>query len=212
MVQQGTFQADLFHRLNILAIHIPPLRERPADVKALIEHFLVKNRFLKPTGPLSADADFIAALTHVELPGNARQLENLVRRALVNKDDDTALTLRDLPPDIWQQLSEQWTRPPRSVTTSKWRDRTSRSLRQTHRNRRWPPQLRTYWTVTAGTSRNRCSTAKSYYSRLHCTERMAINRTRLSCLGSPAASTTSCTNPNSLVNTACPSPVCRRME
>jgi DNA-binding NtrC family response regulator len=57
------------------------------------------------------DADFIAALTQVELPGNARQLENLVRWALVNKDDDTPLQLRDLPLDIWQQLSEQRTRP-----------------------------------------------------------------------------------------------------
>jgi len=107
MVQQGAFRADLFHRLNILTIHIPPLRERPADIKALIEHFLAKNRSLKPAGPLSADADFIAALTQVELPGNARQLENLVRWVLVHKDDDTALSLRDLPLDIWQQLSEQ---------------------------------------------------------------------------------------------------------
>jgi DNA-binding NtrC family response regulator len=111
MVQQGRFRADLFHRLHVLAIHIPPLRERPADLKPLIEHFLKKYRFLRPTGPLSVDADFIAALTQVELPGNARQLENLVRWALVNKDDDTPLQLRDLPLDIWQQLSEQRTRP-----------------------------------------------------------------------------------------------------
>jgi DNA-binding NtrC family response regulator len=107
MVQHGTFRADLFHRLHVLALHIPPLRERPADLRPLIEHFLEKNRALKPTGPLSVDSDFIAALTQVELPGNARQVENLVRWALVNKDDETSLTLRDLPPDIWQQLSEQ---------------------------------------------------------------------------------------------------------
>ena len=107
MVQQGTFREDLFHRLNILAIHIPPLRERPADIKVLIEHFLTKYRFLKPTGPLSVDADFIAALTQIALPGNARQLENLVRWVLVHKNDETALSLRDLPLDIWQQLSEQ---------------------------------------------------------------------------------------------------------
>jgi transcriptional regulator with GAF, ATPase, and Fis domain len=111
MVQQGRFRADLFHRLHVLAIHIPPLRERPADLKPLIEHFLQQYRFLRPTGPLSVDADFIAALTQVELPGNARQLENLVRWALVNKDDDTPLQLRDLPLDIWQQLSEPRTRP-----------------------------------------------------------------------------------------------------
>jgi DNA-binding NtrC family response regulator len=107
MVQQGKFRADLFHRLHVLAIHIPPLRERPADLKPLIEHFLQKYRFLKATGSLSADPELIAALSQVELPGNARQLENLVRWALVNKDDDTPLHLRDLPLDIWEQLSDQ---------------------------------------------------------------------------------------------------------
>jgi two-component system nitrogen regulation response regulator GlnG len=107
MVQHGTFRADLFHRLHVLAIHIPPLRERHADLRPLIEHFLQKNRFLKPTGSLSVDPDFIAALTQVALPGNARQVENLVRWALVNKDDETSLTLRDLPLDIWQQVSER---------------------------------------------------------------------------------------------------------
>lgn len=109
MVQHGTFRADLFHRLHVLTIHIPPLRERPADLRPLIEYFLEKNQLLKSTGPLSVDPDFIAALTQVELPGNARQVENLVRWALVNKDDETSLTLRDLPLDIWQQLSEQET-------------------------------------------------------------------------------------------------------
>jgi DNA-binding NtrC family response regulator len=107
MVQQHTFRADLFHRLHTLAIHIPPLRERPADLKPLIEHFLVKYQALKPAGPLAVDPDVIAALTQVDLPGNARQVENLVLWALVNKDDKASLMLRDLPLDIWQQVSEQ---------------------------------------------------------------------------------------------------------
>jgi transcriptional regulator with PAS, ATPase and Fis domain len=111
MVQQGKFRADLFHRLHVLSIHIPPLRERPADLKPLIEHFLQKYQFLKPAEPLSVAPDFIDALTQLELPGNARQLENLVRWALVNKDDDTSLNLGDLPLEIWQQLSEQGKRP-----------------------------------------------------------------------------------------------------
>jgi DNA-binding NtrC family response regulator len=109
MVQHGTFRADLFHRLHVLAIHIPPLRERPADLRPLIEHFLEKNQFLKPMERLSVDPDFIAALTQVKLLGNARQVENLVRWALVNKNDETPLTLRDLPLDIWQQVAEQET-------------------------------------------------------------------------------------------------------
>jgi two-component system, NtrC family, nitrogen regulation response regulator GlnG len=107
MVRQGTFRADLFHRLNVLTIYIPPLRERPADLPPLVGHFLDKYRYLRPTGRWSVDADFIDALTELGLPGNARQLENLVRWALVNKDDDAPLNLRDLPIEIWQQLSLQ---------------------------------------------------------------------------------------------------------
>jgi transcriptional regulator with GAF, ATPase, and Fis domain len=107
LVQQRKFRADLFHRLHVLTIDIPPLRERPTDLKPLIEHFLEKYRFLRPARSLSVAPDFIDALTQLELPGNARQLENIVRRALVNKDDNTSLNLRDLPLEIWQQLAQQ---------------------------------------------------------------------------------------------------------
>jgi transcriptional regulator with PAS, ATPase and Fis domain len=107
MVQQGRFRADLFHRLNVLAIHIPPLRERPADLKPLIEHFLEKYQSLRPEWPPAVASDFLEALTQLDLPGNARQLENLIRWALVNKKDDAPLNLNDLPADIWQQLLEQ---------------------------------------------------------------------------------------------------------
>jgi len=107
MVRQGLFREDLFHRLNVLSIHIPPLRERPADVGPMIEHFLSDYRALDPAGPPSAGPAFVEALTRVALPGNIRQLENLVRRALVNKDDDQPLTLSDLPPEVWRQLAEE---------------------------------------------------------------------------------------------------------
>jgi transcriptional regulator with GAF, ATPase, and Fis domain len=106
-VQHGKFRADLFHRLNVLSIHIPSLRERRADVGPLIEHLLEKNQSLQTAGSVSAGPDFIEALTRIDLPGNVRQLENLVRRALVNKVTSTPLTLTDLPAEIWQQLAEQ---------------------------------------------------------------------------------------------------------
>jgi transcriptional regulator with GAF, ATPase, and Fis domain len=106
-VQQGKFRADLFHRLNVLSTHIPPLRERRADVGPLIEHLLEKNQFLQTAGSVSAGPDFIEALTRIDLPGNVRQLENLVRRALVNKVSPAPLTLTDLPAEVWQQLAEQ---------------------------------------------------------------------------------------------------------
>jgi len=111
LVRLRKFRADLFHRLNVLSVHLPPLRERVADVGPLIEHFVAKYRFLRPSGAFAVAPDFVDALMQVELPGNARQLENLVREALVQKEDETALNLRDLPRDIWQQLSARWERP-----------------------------------------------------------------------------------------------------
>jgi transcriptional regulator with GAF, ATPase, and Fis domain len=107
LVGDKKFRADLFHRLNVLSIHIPPLRERPADVKPLIEHVLKSCRGLNPAASLSVASGFVKALTGIELPGNVRQLENLVRQALVNKYDDSPLNLSDLPIEVWRQLSEQ---------------------------------------------------------------------------------------------------------
>jgi transcriptional regulator with GAF, ATPase, and Fis domain len=107
MVEQGKFRADLFHRLNALSVHIPPLRERPADLRSLIEHFVKEYRPQRAGTACAVGLDFLEALARIELPGNARQLENIVRSALVNKADDAALGLSDLPPEVWQELSEQ---------------------------------------------------------------------------------------------------------
>ena len=98
MVEQGRFRADLFHRLNILSMRIPPLRERPEDLEPLVQHFLLKHRDVNPDLSPAVEWTFIEALRQVELRGNARQLENLVRFALVNKEDDSPLGLSDLPP------------------------------------------------------------------------------------------------------------------
>ncbi|HEY7316509.1 MAG TPA: sigma 54-interacting transcriptional regulator [Candidatus Binatia bacterium] len=107
MVEDKKFRADLFHRLNVLSVHIPPLRERPADIGPLVEHFLKKSRRLNPAVSFAVDSSFVTALAKIELPGNARQLENVVRQALVSKDDDSPLNLSDLPIEVWRQLSEQ---------------------------------------------------------------------------------------------------------
>jgi transcriptional regulator with PAS, ATPase and Fis domain len=104
MVQERKFRADLFHRLNVLSIHVPPLRERPADVKPLVEHFLRSYRSLNPAA-FSAGADFLEALTELKLPGNVRQLENLVRQAVIQKNDNGPLHLGDLPLPVWRELS-----------------------------------------------------------------------------------------------------------
>ncbi|HEX8475997.1 MAG TPA: sigma-54 dependent transcriptional regulator [Pyrinomonadaceae bacterium] len=111
LVRQGKFRADLFHRLNILSVNLPPLRERPADIRPLVEHFIKKHHALNASHTSAVASEFIDALAQVELPGNARQLENLVRRALVNKDSDAPLNLCDLAPEFWQELSTQAKNP-----------------------------------------------------------------------------------------------------
>ena len=107
MMERGQFREDLFHRLNMLSVHLPPLRERVADLKPLIDNFLMKYRSVAISETSSADRDFIEALAQLELPGNVRQLENIVRRAVLNKIDDTPLSLGDFPPEIWRQLCAQ---------------------------------------------------------------------------------------------------------
>jgi transcriptional regulator with PAS, ATPase and Fis domain len=104
MVRQNRFRADLFHRLNILPIQVPPLRDRPDDLAPLVKHFLQKHQSLTPTAATTIGADFLEALRQVELPGNVRQLENLMRQALLRKATDLPLSISDLPVEILLQL------------------------------------------------------------------------------------------------------------
>jgi transcriptional regulator with PAS, ATPase and Fis domain len=105
MVETGHFRADLYHRLNVLSVNIPPLRDRHEDLVPLVQHFLEKYSSLNQNLPRLVNPDFVDALKQVELPGNARQLENIVRTAILNKQDDSALGLSDLTPAVWQQIS-----------------------------------------------------------------------------------------------------------
>lgn len=105
MVQQGRFRADLLHRINVVSVHIPALRERPEDVRPLIHHFLDKHRSLADKYQPSATQEFVQAVSELELPGNAREVENIVRRCLMAKEDATALTLSDLPLSYLAQLA-----------------------------------------------------------------------------------------------------------
>lgn len=103
----GKFRPDLYYRLNVLSMHIPSLRDRPEDLPPLIEHFIARFRSIRPESAMSVRPGFVQALARVELPGNVRQLENLVRRALVDKRDNSPLDLSDLPAEIWKQVSEE---------------------------------------------------------------------------------------------------------
>ena len=83
MVADGRFQEDLFYRLNVIPIHIPPLRERRDDIPALVEHFVTKHAQRTGRRIERIDDGVLAALQHYDWPGNVRELENTIERAVV---------------------------------------------------------------------------------------------------------------------------------
>jgi nitrogen regulation protein NR(I) len=98
------FREDLFYRLNVVRIHIPPLRERREDVRLLVNYFLKKFARDQEGAPKSISTGVIKALEHYHWPGNVRELENIVRRALVVAKGD-AILLSDLPPEVIGQTA-----------------------------------------------------------------------------------------------------------
>jgi DNA-binding NtrC family response regulator len=98
-VARGEFREDLFYRLNVVVLHIPPLRERMEDIPLLANHFLkefaAENQ--KPVPALSPDA--LDALAAHGWPGNVRELRNVIERMVVMARGDR-LTLRDVPPAV----------------------------------------------------------------------------------------------------------------
>lgn len=95
-VKEGRFREDLYYRLNVIPITIPPLRERPEDIPLLAEHF---TKTLSQDNDVAVDKKAMALLKLYHWPGNVRELENAIKRALVLKRG-SMITIRDLPPEI----------------------------------------------------------------------------------------------------------------
>jgi two-component system nitrogen regulation response regulator GlnG len=93
------FREDLFYRLNVVRIPLPPLRERGEDIPLLVNYFLEKNARELQKPPKSVAANVIRALEKYHWPGNVRELENAIRRAHVMAKSG-AILLGDLPPEI----------------------------------------------------------------------------------------------------------------
>jgi|SRR5579871_458659 two-component system response regulator AtoC len=82
-VAANRFREDLFYRLNVIAIHMPPLRERIEDIPALVNHFLDKHRYSPASTPTRITEEAVAILRTHDWPGNVRELENIIQRAVV---------------------------------------------------------------------------------------------------------------------------------
>jgi two-component system, NtrC family, response regulator PilR len=99
LVQERRFREDLFYRLNVIPIQVPPLRSRKEDVPLLAEHFLSKfsREMSKPVAKISSEA--MARLVQYPWPGNVRELENVIERAVALETSSAILTER-LPKDL----------------------------------------------------------------------------------------------------------------
>ncbi|MBF0447470.1 MAG: sigma-54-dependent Fis family transcriptional regulator [Magnetococcales bacterium] len=109
LIRAGTFRADLFHRLNIVPLELPPLRERIADLPPLINRFLAATAEKNRTAPTHFHPDALAALRRYDWPGNIRELRNFCERVSI-LNPGRCLSVKDLPHEI--RLTDQRTDEP----------------------------------------------------------------------------------------------------
>ncbi len=96
MVEKGTFREDLYYRLNVVNIQIPPLRERREDIPQLVDYFIKKYCTSMNKQPVTIDLTALKRLQELNYPGNIRELENIIERAIV-VGDGKKIGLKDLP-------------------------------------------------------------------------------------------------------------------
>src|SRR5690606_35508016 len=98
MTEENRFREDLYYRLNVLSIEIPPLRERRSDIPVLMDYFIQKHT-RNSDRKISVDTAAKKLLEDYGYPGNVRQLESAVERAILLCENDT-ITTDDLPPEM----------------------------------------------------------------------------------------------------------------
>jgi transcriptional regulator with PAS, ATPase and Fis domain len=105
MVGEGTFREDLFYRLNVIPVQLPPLRDRREDIPLLVQHFLQKLGPESGRPSVTVSQDALRRLMAYPWPGNVRQLENVVERALAFSQGRTQIDVPDLSPDVQNQAA-----------------------------------------------------------------------------------------------------------
>src|SRR5690606_30297577 len=98
-VREGRFREDLFHRLNVIRIETPPLRERRQDIAVLLRHYLAQAAHELSAAPKSLNSEALELLENYDWPGNVRQLVNASRRLTVTAPG-TVITPGDIPEDL----------------------------------------------------------------------------------------------------------------
>jgi two-component system response regulator PilR (NtrC family) len=108
-VAEGKFREDLFYRINVIPVHLPPLRERREDVPLLAEHFLERFRTQMAKGVISISSEAMQCLERYDWPGNIRELENVIERAVALEQTPTILP-ESLPVAVRNQVPQNGAR------------------------------------------------------------------------------------------------------
>jgi two-component system, NtrC family, response regulator len=104
-VEAGNFREDLFYRLNVVHLEMPPLRQRPEDIPLLVAHFIQKYVTENTRGEVRIDPEVLKVLSRYTWPGNVRELENVIERAVILCSNNL-ITMTDLPPSLESSTSE----------------------------------------------------------------------------------------------------------
>jgi len=139
-IRQGTFRDDLFYRINVLHIEVPPLRERKEDIPMLVEHFVRKFNKRLNKGLKGFSSEALQALLRYSWPGNVRELENLIERTMVLTEHEE-IPLKDLPEELYEQPTTRASLWPfsglsiKANTIALEKDLIEKALKETNRNR-----------------------------------------------------------------------------
>lgn len=109
-VEAGRFREDLYYRLNVIPIYVPPLRERAGDIPLLVHHFLEKFNNSKKKNIKSISKEVMQCFMSYDWPGNVRELENMIERLIILANDDK-ITIRDLPERLLAHRKKDTARP-----------------------------------------------------------------------------------------------------
>ena len=109
-MKEGRFRQDLYYRLNVVNLRLPPLREREEDIEPLARHFIEKYSLELKRAPKPISHAALALLTQYDWPGNVRELENAIERAVV-LSTDSVIGPEDLP-ILWKEPDAEASREP----------------------------------------------------------------------------------------------------
>ena len=129
LVERHSFRADLFYRLNVVRIELPPLRERPDDIAPILDHFISQQNSRHALSVGRPDAELLDRMQRYDWPGNIRELRNMVEAMFVDPPQGQSISLADLPPSFRRLFKES------SRTGENERQRLVEVLRETKWNK-----------------------------------------------------------------------------